>query len=88
MEPTWFVLFGLGFDIAGAFLIVEPILTRFVRIDPRKQQGAPTGDYRDKAQTEPDYEHKTSNQAWFGFGFLAFGFLLQFIGTWLKNPPI
>lgn len=85
-DATFLIVLGLGFDIVGAFFIVEPILRRFVWIDPKREQGARTEDYVDKARTEPNYEQKSSNQAWTGFGFLAVGFLLQIIGNILQNP--
>ncbi len=85
-EGTLFVLFGLGFDIFGAILIIEPLLTRFVRLDPHKQQGAAISEYRDKTLTEPDYERRSSKQAWIGLAFLAVGFVFQGIGNLLQNP--
>lgn len=86
-HPTWLIVIGLGFDIVGAFLIVLPIVGRFVKIKD-DQMGAPESGYVDKNTSEPNYELKGSIKAKAGIALLVMGFVLQIIGNWFLNPPM
>ena len=87
-EATFIVIFGLCFDIAGAIVIVKPILHRYTKIDKSKEIGAHIRDYVDRNQGREDEKgYKDQSRARLGVCLLSIGFILQAIGAWLENPP-
>jgi len=87
---TWLVITGLGFDVAGAILILFPLL-HLVKINNPK--GDPSPNEKRFVGGIVDLKHgydqdvKAQTGARIGLGFLVFGFILQIIGNWLQSLP-
>lgn len=84
MEPVWFIVIGLGFDIVGACLIISPWLY-FKRWTPDRVRHG----HMDGISEVPESKKRNRERSlmlW-GFVFLIFGFILQIVGNWYQNPP-
>ncbi len=94
MDPTWIIIIGLGFDIAGAILIIKPLLERFstmpgVKEDENKEASLKDHNGKPLYFSLNPFSHYARNRqlAWAGLILLCFGFVLQIIGNYYQNPP-
>jgi len=93
-EATWWIVIGLGFDIAGAIFIIKPLLEKFSRLPGVKEDENEEVSLKDEKGKElyfslNPFSHYARNRqlAWTGLIMLCFGFILQIIGNWIQNPP-
>ena len=82
-EVTWFVIFGLGFDIVGAVLILKPLLFRSALLKRNPQEVIMVVMMKNH---NVDEWVNNARLSWAGLIFLLFGFALQMIGNWYQNP--
>jgi len=82
-HPVWIILSGLVLDIAGAFLIISPLL-KLVKMN--YPEGDPKGSELGLVDMKHGYNQdvKTQQQAKWGLGLLIFGFILQGVGNFLQ----
>ena len=88
MDPTWVIITGLGFDIAGAIFIVSPLLNYIRRIKDT-EMGVKTSAYGPKKLGEYAYKKEwyIQRRVRIGLGLLIIGFSLQIVGNYFQNPP-
>ena len=88
-ETTWLIIIGLFFDIAGAYLIVSPLLN-YVRKIKGKEFGQKVDYYEEKefVRPNPAKEFRIQTRVRIGLALLAFGFFLQIVGNWYQNQPV
>ena len=83
IHPVAIILMGLAFDIAGASLIVSPLL-KLVKTNFPK--GEPKGSSMGMIDLQYNYKEDSKSQSHgrLGLGLLATGFVLQGIGMVLN----
>ena len=83
LDSVWIILMGLGMDIAGACLIVSPLLKL---VKTNYPDGTPKGSEMGMVDMKHGFNQDVESQrrAKVGLSLLIFGFILQGAGNYLQ----
>ncbi len=89
-DASTLIIFGLLFDIGGAFLVLRPLLYLYKRYWGDEKPDLDSKEMRVFSPEDKEIvreQNTTQSEARIGFTLLVIGFAMQIIGNWKLNPP-